>query len=231
MKKTLIISLLAILFCATSLFAGTARSLYQKIDCVAPNSILDYVTNTTGSDNAYHITADILETDGELMGTALGTPATSLYIRKLGLGNEAVPYYVAIFVQLGTFPTQWYPGDTLRLTVTHIATGEVSDPWDITIPTGTGLVNLVSTTMPVPPFPAAGHTLTVNSNYPGAAIYLDGADTGEVTPYTFDPAEAGTYTVVLPNVEWTPAEYVYAAEADETVGFVGVLNPAVPTII
>lgn len=74
------------------------------------------------------------------------------------------------------------------------------------------------------------YTLEVTSNYVGAAIYKDGMDTGEVTPFTFDPAEAGTYTLVMDNVEWTPAEYVYAAEADETVGFVGVLNPAVPTI-
>jgi hypothetical protein len=98
------------------------------------------------------------------MGTNLGTPVTSLYVRKLGNGGT-VPYYVAIFVQLGTFPTQWVAGNTLQLVATHIATGEVSVPWNITIPAGTGLINLLDPVMIVPPFPAADtwtYNLTLN---------------------------------------------------------------------
>lgn len=73
-------------------------------------------------------------------------------------------------------------------------------------------------------------SLEVLSNYVGAAIWKDGTETGQVTPYTFDPAEAGLYTVVLPNVAWTPASYDYAGDADASVTFVGVLNPSVPAI-
>jgi hypothetical protein len=73
-------------------------------------------------------------------------------------------------------------------------------------------------------------TLAVGANYPGAAIYLDGADTGQVTPYTFDPAEAGLYTVMLPNVTWTPADYNYTAEANAEVYFTGVYGPNAPNV-
>ncbi len=40
-------------------------------------------------------------------------------------------------------------------------------------------------------------TLTVTSEPPGAAIYLDGSDSGEVTPFTFDDLESGTYEVTI----------------------------------
>jgi len=230
MKKIALLSVLFILVTSVALYAGTPRSYVQKL-VWAEGDILDVVQNTgiTHNEN-FVVTADIVETPGEVMGSSLGTHEGSIRICKTGNGT-VVPYFAAIFLQLGTFETQWLAGQTLSMSVTYVPTGEVAtwtkviDPGTVTmLYTGDGQEQIV-------PGPAAPtYTLTVNSNYPGAAIYLDGADTGQVTPFTFDPADAGTYTVVLPNVEWTPAEYVYAAEADETVGFVGVLNPAVPTI-
>lgn len=229
MKKIALLTVLLTLVASVALFAGTPRIYSQKV-VLESGEILDLVANTGATHNPdYIVRAQIVET-GETLGTDLGTVPGSIRICKTGNGT-AVPYFVAMFLQLGTFPTQWVAGQTISMTVTYIPTGEVAT-WTKVIDPGTTtmLYTGAGQEIVVPPYAPAGHTLTVNSNYPGAAIYLDGADTGEVTPFTFDPADAGTYTVVLPNVEWTPAEYVYTAEADETVGFVGVLNPAVPTI-
>ncbi|MDD3563875.1 MAG: PEGA domain-containing protein [Candidatus Cloacimonetes bacterium] len=92
-------------------------------------------------------------------------------------------------------------------------------------------VNAGSWFLPQTMFGAAPETYTlgVRSNWAGAAIYLDGVTTGQVTPYTFDPAVAGTYSLVMPNITWTPASFVYAAEADETVTFMGEFTPGVAT--
>ena len=71
-------------------------------------------------------------------------------------------------------------------------------------------------------------SFTVNSNYPGAAIYKDGVDTGQVTPYTFTgpPEEvSGVYHLVLEGISWTPASYHYDGLEDETINFFGVLTP------
>lgn len=77
--------------------------------------------------------------------------------------------------------------------------------------------------------PPEQFSLTVNStNYPGAAIWKDGADTSQVTPWTFTGATAdvaGTYTVVMDNVTWLPPTYVYDGLTDQTVNFVGVYTP------
>ena len=79
------------------------------------------------------------------------------------------------------------------------------------------------------PQPPEQFSLQVNStNYPGAAIWKNGADTGQVTPWTFTGATAdvaGTYSVVMDNVTWTPADYIYDGLTDQTVNFVGVYTP------
>jgi hypothetical protein len=76
--------------------------------------------------------------------------------------------------------------------------------------------------------PAVDYNLVVKSNYVGAAIWKDGADTGQVTPYTFTgttAAIAGVYSVVMEDVVWTPADYTYAGLADEEVVFMGEMIP------
>ncbi|MCK9583379.1 MAG: T9SS type A sorting domain-containing protein [Candidatus Cloacimonetes bacterium] len=104
----------------------------------------------------------------------------------------------------------------------------------VTAPAGTGPVYAFGDAgwfLPQTMFGGGGPepTLEVKSNWVGAAIYLEGADTGNVTPYIFDPAVAGTYTVVMPNITWTPASFAYAAEENETVTFMGEFTPGVAT--
>ena len=220
---------LVLIFAMMTILLMGQRVYSQKVIAADPAvDIYDLVTNTSSSTSEnYIITADVLESEGEVITTEPGNP--NGYISKLpaSLRINRLSTIVITVVDYWSFPTRPETGNTLRMSVTYIPTGETLT-WDKVLTNTT--MTFIQNTELVPPSAPAGHTLTVNSNYPGAAIYLDGADTGEVTPFTFDPADAGTYTVVLPNVEWTPAEYVYAAEADETANFVGVLNPAVPTI-
>lgn len=69
-----------------------------------------------------------------------------------------------------------------------------------------------------PPVPC----LTVTSTPAGAAIYKDGVDTGQVTPYTFCPGEAGVYSLYLDGWEWVPENYtVPTLTADLTIDFIG----------
>jgi len=75
-------------------------------------------------------------------------------------------------------------------------------------------------------FPPATYTLTVTSTPDGKPIYKDNVDTGQVTPHTFDPGEAGTYKVVDPLYTWEPAEIVVPALTENTtINFVGTLIP------
>ncbi len=74
--------------------------------------------------------------------------------------------------------------------------------------------------------PPATYTLTVTSTPDGKPIYKDNVDTGQVTPYTFDPGEAGTYKVVDPLYTWEPPEIVVPALTENTtINFVGTLIP------
>ena len=74
--------------------------------------------------------------------------------------------------------------------------------------------------------PPTTYTLTVTSTPDGKPIYKDNVDTGQVTPYTFDPGEAGTYKVVDPLYTWEPPEIVVPALTENTtINFVGTLIP------
>jgi hypothetical protein len=180
--------------------------------------------------------------------TASSPEHTENYVFEVtanGVTRSSLDYnaqYLRIAMFMGTafaiadqtiYPNAWAIGSTINLSLTYVPTGETATK-DVVIPTGTApfILNEDDTWIGIPPFPVVveEYTLTVNSNYPGAAIWKDGVDTAQVTPYTFDPAEAGIYTVVMDYVTWTPEDYVYAAEADEMVNFMGVMTPDVPVI-
>ncbi len=76
--------------------------------------------------------------------------------------------------------------------------------------------------------PAVDYNFAVTSNYVGAAIWKDGADTGQVTPHTFTgttDAIAGLYTVVMEDVFWTPENFNYDGLADGAIEFIGDMRP------
>lgn len=232
MKKSLL--LVVLLLITIGLFAATPRTYTQVLVTGSGEQFPD-VTNTSASSHPDYVLRAWITTRPDEVISTLTHAAPLIRVYRFGAGTEAVPYVTAAFMNFSPWATNWSAGESVHLELTHTPTSQVAT-WELLINAGTSPIGHRQTYNPFPDgivcdfWAPVGHTLTVNSNYPGAAIYKDGMDTGEVTPFTFDPADAGTYTVVLPNVEWTPAEYVYAAEADETANFVGVLNPAVPTI-
>lgn len=154
LRKVINICLIAMLQLGVAVsIAGrsTPRIVTQKLACQSPINIMDIVTNTTGTSPSYVIRADVLETAGEELGSDLGTSDANLYIRKLGNGMT-VPYYIGAGVQLSQFITQWQAGQTLRFTITHIASG-ASSFQDIVIPTGSSQVNIQDPVMIIPPYP------------------------------------------------------------------------------
>jgi hypothetical protein len=74
---------------------------------------------------------------------------------------------------------------------------------------------------------APTYTLTVQSNYP-ATIWKDGATTGFTTPHDF--TEAGTYSVVAPDVVWTPTQYIWDGMDNDLIRFLGVKTPGAATV-
>lgn len=124
---------------------STPRIVTQKLVCDPPYDILNIVTNTTGSSPDYQIEADILETPGETLSWSPGSdPNPQLYIRKQGDN-------VVVAVQLSQFTTQWEAGQTLRVTITHIDSGQYAYH-DITIPTGIEPLMILDPVMVIPPF-------------------------------------------------------------------------------
>lgn len=208
MKKLLIIAALTLAIVA--LFAGTPRVYTQQI-VTAPGApdILTIVTNSsTTTCPSYTATAQIVET-GEILSTATHV-ATTINISKLTTRARLV-------VQLGSFPTQWVAGQTLRCTVTYTVPGPhfgEFGTWDITIPTGTSPWTVYDPLQIVPP--AADvvtdtYKLTVNTNVAGVIATGGTAAVGQTTPWVSaelnDAATlVGTYSMTpIAGGTWAPA--------------------------
>jgi len=214
MKKILVLTIIFTIALSAGLFGQAARNWYQKIVLTPPGDIFDYVTNTGTTHSAnYRLEADILETTGEVISTDTFA-APYMRIVKLGTGASA---WAAAYLNLSNFPTPWAAGQTLRLTITYLATSEVASH-DVVIPAGTNnvLLNQPGQEMIVPPMPATSFTLTVTSTPAGQPIWKDGVDTAQVTPWTFDPGEAGTYTVVNTGYTWEPVSHVVPELTENT---------------
>ncbi|MCK9558361.1 MAG: hypothetical protein M0R50_10030, partial [Candidatus Cloacimonetes bacterium] len=244
MKKIALLSVLFALVVIVSLSAGTSRTYVQRV--VWENGeILDLVTNTGSTHNEnFIVTADIEETVGEVLGTNLATPISSIRLCKTGNGT-IVPYYAAVFLQLGTFTTQWVAGQTINMSVTYVPTGAVAN-WSIVIPAGTTSILMTGEGQEqIVPGPPSTHTITgtfTSTNW----------NTEEVTINTTTPEDVeiqvsgSTYTVTVPD-GWTgtitPSKdgYVFdpvsrdytnvtADIADQDYVVKAYVNPNAPTI-
>lgn len=222
MKKYLILALIFTI--ALFAYAATTKPYTQEVR-LDTEALPDVTNGATATSPLYTVSAYNTANPLEIISTTTHAPAQ---IRMARIGNgTTVPYFVAVYIQLANFSRQWNALETIHFIVTHIASGEVAT-WDWIIPDQTSVA--VTIRYPnheiIPPYSPQGFSLEVTSNYAGATIYKDGDPTGEVTPFTFDPAEAGTYTVMLDGVTgWNPVNYVYAAEEDFSVHFVGTKIP------
>lgn len=211
MKKHLFTILILIFAVSSMLFAGTPRTYLQR--CSLDTGLEAPVTNTGTTHNPdYIIRATCVET-GEVLGSDLGTPSGSLRISRAGTSPN---FYTAATLQLGTFPTQWVAGQTITMWVKYVPTNETAT-WNLIIPAGGTTINVQSPVQVIPPYTPAGHDLIVNSTPAGYAILKDGVPTGQVTPYTFSPGEAGTYTLApRAGYAWNPIQHVVGELTQET---------------
>jgi hypothetical protein len=221
MKRKLFISLMLILG-ITLLFAGTPRIYMQR--CSLADGSEAPVTNTgatTSPDYILHATLIGPPTGPETLGTDLGTPVTSLYIARMGTGTT-IPYYTGIALQLGTFPTQWQAGWTIHMYVKYIPTQEVAE-WDLVIPPGFTTINIQSPIQVIPPYPVTPQILTITSDPTGQPIWINGVDSGFITPHAFEnPTVGDVYTINNPAFTWNPPSYTVPEEfTTTTINFIG----------
>jgi hypothetical protein len=183
MKKQLFLALILI-FAIGMVFAGTPRIYIQR--CSLDTGGEAPVTNgATATSPDYIIRATNMATM-EVLGTDLGTPATSIRISRVGNGTT-VPYYTAVALQLGTFPTQWVAGNVIHMYVQYIPTLETAE-WDMTIPTGSTTINIQDPIQVIPPYTAQSDTYNLYVNTlptQGYDILKDASPTGQVSDHMF----------------------------------------------
>jgi len=144
MKRIILLSLFTLIFVA-SVFGGTTRSFNQKLG-FASGDITEVITNTSSSHAPnYLVTADILQTTGEVVSTATHN-ATQIRIYRAGTPGN---YAVLLFLQFAAFTTQWYAGNTIRFYVEYTPTLEFVT-WDYVIPTGTGSISIQNPVVIIP---------------------------------------------------------------------------------
>ncbi len=237
MKKTLLI-ILVCLFVATGLFAARTRAYTQKV--VDPNSALpnlqftDVTNGSTATAPGYVVNAWIVARPTEVTSTLTHVPGV---IRLYRFGNgTTMPYDTRVFVQFANFATDWFTGDVLHVQViNNNVTPAIDDFWELTIPDNNTSALTITAPVELNLWPTVTeYNLNVTSLPAGATILKDGVTTGQVTPYTFTPGEAGTYTLapMAGYTPWAPAEYVVPAlTADVTIDFQATLLPDTYTYI
>ena len=99
-------------------------------------------------------------------------------------------------------------------TVTWIAPS-VAGTFTISVTVDDGEGGTDTGTVSVPVVVATG-SISVESNPPGAEIYLDGSDTGNITPYVITGVEAGAHTVRLTYSHYKDRQEQVRVNAGET---------------
>ncbi len=110
-------------------------------------------------------------------------------------------------------------------TVTWIAPGVGGTSFTISVTVDDGEGETVTGTVAVPVVVATG-SISVESNPPGAEIYLDGSDTGNITPYVITDVEAGSHTVRLTYLHYKDRQGQVRVNAGETTYINWVLTHA-----
>lgn len=251
MKKHLLV--LAMLAMAVLAFAYSSRPVYTEIVLDNPDlDIKDYVTphwiNINHEDNYSDPNWYFEVSDGIETWSTDTKPVNLIKVGKMTWGIYGDPNYpikafawfnAQIFSTPGPSTGKVFTLKLKYLPNTDEATNTIIRSY--TQPSGVGGVQFIDGNAWVLPEtilgapPVTDYNFTVRSNYVGAAIYKDGADTGETTPWTFigPTAEvAGVYTVVRDATTFvvqgtTNTSYTYDGAADATVTFIGTYTPAI----
>jgi PKD repeat protein len=121
----------------SGLSAARVRAYTQKVTALGselPNQQFPDVTATSSqTQEGYTVSAYITTRPTEVISTTTHVPSQ---IRLYRFGNGATaPYDTRVYVQFGSFPTDWTAGETLRVTITNnnVAPAK-SDFYDLVIP-------------------------------------------------------------------------------------------------
>ncbi len=216
MKKTIILTIVC-MFVVALLSASNPRAYTQKV--IDPNSVLpnqqfpDVTCTSTQTAPGYSVVAYITTRPTEIISTATHAP---LQIRLYRFGNgTTMPYDTRVFVQFGSFLTQWQGGDVVHISVTNNnVTPAMTDFWEITIPDNSGAALTVTTPVVLNLWPVAQNHIisgSITSQWDLTGVTISATD--------IDPAnityDAGAYTVTVPD-GWdgviTPAKDGYIFE-------------------
>jgi hypothetical protein len=145
MKK--VANTLLILCLAFSAWTMTIPRVYFQKVVLANGKLPRLTTEKKLSAKEYIFTADILETNGDVLSTERN-PVNTVTFKYVGDGKNLEKTAI-VSVQLGNFQNQWKAGQTLHLVLTHRATKKKL-VWDIYIPEGTATINYLKQPVKLP---------------------------------------------------------------------------------
>lgn len=162
MKKLLFS--IVLLVCLTAGLAGQNNRLYvQKVVLACGLDISQIITNVGYTHcQSYAVRATILQNPGEVLSTQSDPPA-AIGIGIMGNGSTQ-PFFAAVRVQLGAFPSGWVAGATLRVAVTYLPTGE-NTYWEYTLPAGSATIIILDPPQAIPPIEP--YPLSISGSFTG----------------------------------------------------------------
>lgn len=222
MKKLLILTF--ILSLAVMASAVDPRGAWIELSA-APDNILNYV-NSAYTENDADFTLSVVNS-AQPATTISTTTHLGLFISVFAMdivGGEAWAY-----CDQQIWPANWAEGSTLTFTLIYLPTGD-SITYNLTVEAGGGDM-FQAVFMGLDPWnvrdilvpPILDQTLTIASDPTGQPIWVNGGDTGFVTPHDFlNPVEADVYTINNPAYTWAPLNYPVPADfTTQTVTFIG----------
>ncbi|MDZ4122098.1 MAG: hypothetical protein U1C33_06725, partial [Candidatus Cloacimonadaceae bacterium] len=246
MKKILLLSIFTLVLCVAMFAQGAIGRVISQWLILEEGNILDVITNTGTTHSPHYVLRGLHVESGIERGTDLGDPINAFRITTGG--GRALSS-----INQSRWSSPWPEGTTVMIRIWYLGTAagypitspsgvepypnaEYAEKYVI-IPAGTNAITLMNPgqEMIVPPFPAGGpteYTINVTSNPSGQPIWLDGVNTGFVTPHVFTFKEGwdGLFTVVNPAYTWSPPSYQVTDLTDNNVvHFEGTLsNPVFP---
>lgn len=217
MKKLLILTF--ILSLAVMASAVDPRGAWIELSA-APDNILNYV-NSAYTENDADFTLSVVNS-AQPATTISTTTHLGLFISVFAMdivGGEAWAY-----CDQQIWPANWAEGSTLTFTLIYLPTGD-SITYNLTVEAGVGDM-FQAVFMGLDPWNVRDildQTLTIASDPTGQPIWVNGGDTGFVTPHDFlNPVEADVYTINNPAYTWAPPNYTVPDPAvTETITFIG----------
>jgi hypothetical protein len=230
MKKLLLVTF--ILTLAAFAFAALPRSVFWQIDSEFVD-ILDYVDTAQGEHDADFQLDVVASSEPDL---TVSTTTHSANICSVFQADQGGGMMAWAKTDQQAWVDNWPTGTTLTFTLTYIPTGETATN-SVDTPSGTSAIYLLDAFdtdpgtwwLPEAMFGAVvDEILSIQTDPVGAAIYVNGVDSGQVAPWDFlNPTPGDVYTVYIDGTyTWDPVDYTVPVDfTTTTVNFVGTQAP------